>query len=182
MNTQWVAWSHLELLTAGHPPGRPTLLTLPWRRPVLTGSPAGDSKLSEREAHSRCTQWVSNPGVFTHSFEDLALGHLLDNQSVSLCVCAPRGHRRPFNGIETFSDERMLWPEPQGCLGQEWWNFRETAFGARVRSTRERKILGMTASADLPATGLKLTSQEERRAWRRNTHFLFLLLVLNDLP
>lgn len=27
--------------------------------------------------------------------------------------------------METFSDKRMLWPEPQGCLGQEWWNLEK---------------------------------------------------------
>lgn len=47
--------------------------------------------------------------------------------------------------METFSDKRLLWPEPQGCLGQEWWNFRKTAFGVHVRSMRGREIMGMTA-------------------------------------
>ena len=46
--------------------------------------------------------------------------------------------------MEPFPDKRTLWLEPQGCLGQEWWNYRKMASGEHVRSMRRSKTMGVT--------------------------------------
>lgn len=79
---------------------------------------------------------MPNSGGVTHSFEDGALGRLLDNQSAYL-LCYWRSEEALYNGMETFPDKRALWPEHRAERGRSGGIIAKWHLGMHIKNVRK---------------------------------------------